>query len=100
MGSNREDLIRSLAGVMGMSGEAKKKDSHFDPSTGTLYCGSKVFSQADIAEAKKFCLQGMKKMADIGDNAAMYYEIAASAVELLEQDSVKNGGKVVVKEGS
>ena len=39
------------------------------------------------------------KMADIGDNAAMYYEIAASAVELLQQDSVKNGGKVVVKEG-
>ena len=41
----------------------------------------------------------MKKMASIGDNAAMYYEIAASAVELLEQDSIKNGGKVVVKEG-
>ena len=51
MADNREDLIRSLAGVMGMSGEAKKKDSHFDPSTGTLYCGSRVFSQSDIAEA-------------------------------------------------
>ena len=98
MATNREDLIRSLAGVMGMSGEAKKKDSHYDPSTGTLYCGSRVFSQSDIAEAKEFCLQGMKKMADIGDNAAMYYEIAASAIELLEQDSVKNGGKVVVKD--
>ncbi|MBE5842856.1 MAG: hypothetical protein E7302_01595 [Butyrivibrio sp.] len=95
---NREDLIRSLAGVMGMSGEQKKADSHFDPSTGTLYCGSRVFSQVDIAEAKKFCENNMRKMAEIQDNAAMYYEIAASAIEILEQDSVKNGGKVVVKD--
>ncbi|WP_026525242.1 MULTISPECIES: hypothetical protein [unclassified Butyrivibrio] len=98
MANNREDLIRSLAGVMGMSGEQKKQDSHFDPATGTLYCGSRVFTQTDIAEAKKFCITNMKKMAEIQDNAAMYYEIAASAIEMLEQDSVKNGGKVVVKD--
>ena len=39
MGS-REDLIRSLAGAYGMSGERKRKESRFDPTTGTLYCGS------------------------------------------------------------
>ena len=98
MAGNREDLIRSLAGVMGMSGEQKKKDSHFDPTTGTLYCGSKVFSQTDIADAQKFCENNMKKMAELRDNAEMYYEIAASAIELLQQDSIKNGGKMVVKE--
>ncbi len=97
---NREELIRSLAGVMGMSGERKKKESSFDPTTGTLYCGSKIFSQADISEAKKFCETNMKKMEDIKDNAAMYYEIAASAIEILEQDSVKNGGKIVVKDNN
>lgn len=95
---NREDLIRSLAGVMGMSGEATKKDSHFDPATGTLYCGSVVFSQNDIKAAREFCENNMKKMNDIQDAAAMYYEIAASAIALLEQDSVKNGGRVVMKE--
>ncbi len=98
MASNREDLIRSLAGVMGMSGEQKKKDSHFDPTTGTLYCGSRVFSQVDIEEAKKFCENNMKKMAEIKDNAEMFYEIAATAIELLQLDSMKNGGKVVVKD--
>ncbi|MBE5860798.1 MAG: hypothetical protein E7301_11860 [Butyrivibrio sp.] len=97
---NREDLIRSLAGVMGMSGEAKKADSHFDPATGTLYCGSRVFSQSDITAAKEFCEANMKKMAEIQDNAAMFYEIAASALEILEQDSVKNGGRIVVKDGN
>lgn len=100
MAGNREDLIRSLAGVMGMSGEKKKEASHFDATTGTLYCGSKVFSQTDISEARKFCENNMKKMAELRDNAEMYYEIAASAIELLQQDSVKNGGKVVVKEQS
>ena len=95
---NREDLIRSLAGAYGMSGEKKKESSRFDPTTGTLYCGSKLFHQTDIAEAKKFCENNMRKMSEIKDNAAMYYEIAASAIEILQQESVKNGGKVIVKD--
>ncbi len=96
---NRENLIMALAGSMGMSGKAKKEDSHFDASTGTLYCGSKVYSAADIQSAKSFCEENVKKMSAIGDRAAGFYEIAAEAIALLEKASVSNGGKVVIKDG-
>ena len=95
---NREQLIRSLAKTMGMSGEKKKEESHFDPSTGTLYCGSRVFQQTEIQKAKKFCMENAKKMASFDDNSSTLYEIAAAAIELLEVKSLASGGKVVISE--
>ncbi len=96
---SREDLIKSLAGAMGMSGTKKKEDSRFDRTTGTLYCGSHVYSAADISSAKAFCLESSKKMASLNDSSAAFYEIAAEAIALLEKDNITNGGKMVVRDG-
>ena len=95
---NRTDLIMALAGSMGMSCKAKKEDSHFDATTGTLYCGSKVYSAADIQQAKEFCADNAERMAQRKDSSADYYEIAAEAIALLEKNSIANGGRVVIRE--
>lgn len=97
---NRADLIQSLAGAMGMSGKARRQDSHFDPSTGTLYCGSKVYSASDVAAAREFCQGNAEKMASLNDSSSAFYEIAVAAIETLEKDSVSSGGRVIVPNSS
>lgn len=94
----REELIRSLANTMGMTGEKKKEASDYDPSTGTLYIGSHVYHAADIEKARAFCEEHARKMEARGDGAATLYTIAAIAIEMMAQKNIANGGKVVVSD--
>ncbi len=96
----RDELIRSLASTMGMTGEKKKEASDYDPTTGTLYIGSHVYQAADIERARKFCEENARKMESRGDGASTLYTIAAIAIEMMEERNVSNGGKVVVQDKS
>ncbi len=101
MDDERKNLILSLAGAMGMSGSANNTKTSFDPSTGTFFCGSHVYQPSDIMKAKQFLKKNMQRLSGYNDASYAFYEIAFSAIELLEKqgDIVSNGGRLVVKDG-
>ena len=101
MNDDRKDLILSLAGAMGMSGKTTREGTCFDPSTGTFFCGSHVYQPADIVAAKQFLKKHMQRLSSYNDASYAFYEIAFSAIELMEKQGnlVSNGGRLVVKDG-
>ncbi|MCR5100264.1 MAG: hypothetical protein K6B41_02770 [Butyrivibrio sp.] len=94
----RKDLVSQLAQSMGFNGESKKDPSHYDPTTGTVYCNGTVYTKADIEKARLYCLEAAKKYAGYGDSAAGMMEIAAIAIEELQKNNIKSGGNVVIKD--
>lgn len=94
---NRKDLILSLAGAMGMSGEKKKERPHYDVATGTIYCGSHVYHTEDLVGARIFFEKHRERAESFGDAACTYYDIALAALEFIEKDVLMNGGKMVVR---
>ncbi len=94
----RKDLVSQLAQSMGFQGETKKEPSHYDPTTGTVYCNGTVYTKVDIENARVYCLEAAKKFENYGDGAAAMMEIAALAIEELQKNSIKSGGNVVIKE--
>lgn len=94
----KKDLVSQLAQSMGFAGEKKSDPSRYDPATGTVYCNGKMFTGAEIESARQYCLQAAEKFESYGDNAANMMRIAAAAIELIQKDSVKSGGTVVIKD--
>lgn len=93
---DKTDTIRELAGAYGLSGK-RREISRFDRNTGTLFVGSKVFKIEDIEKARSFFQKSQKKAASFNDAASDLYEIGEIAVEMLMEETVNNGGRLVVK---
>lgn len=97
---DRLDIIHQLAQEYGMEGRPEKEKSHFDPSTGTLFIGSRVYKSVDLDNARRFFEENLKRARERSDASAGYYEIGCMAVERLMEESTSNGGRLVVKEDS
>lgn len=99
---NREELIRQLATASGIS-DAKYIPNRYDSETGTLYCNGHAISSTSVENAKKFFeSQKTRYQQNQGITGAYemmtFFEVAIHAIEKLQETSVSNGGKVVVKE--
>ena len=100
IGADRKELIVSLADAMGMSGEKKKAVSSYDATTGTVYCGSRVYQPSDVQNARIFLTKYFERLKKQNDKSFAFFEIALSCIELIEMDmAVSSGGRIVVKEG-
>ncbi|MCR4902618.1 MAG: hypothetical protein K6A23_07155 [Butyrivibrio sp.] len=96
--SLRKDLVSQLAQSMGFAGEKKSEPSRYDPATGTVYCNGKMFTGQEMEAARQYCIQAAEKFDGYGDSAGNMMRIAAAAIEIIQKDSVKTGGTVVVKD--
>ena len=96
--ATRSDLIGALANEFGMTGRPKSEDSHYDRSTNTLFVGSKVYHYEDMEAAKAFMSDNKARMRDKGDNACTYFEIGELAIQMMLEESLGAGGRVVVKD--
>ncbi len=96
---DRRDLILSLAGAMGMSGEKDNDKKSFDKETGTFYCGSHIYQPSDITAAKMFLKKNSERLSSLNDRSSSFYEIAISAIELVEKEFLcSSGGKMIIRE--
>ena len=94
----KENIIKELAGSYGLAGSNKKENSHYDPSTGTLFVGSRVYNTSDLERAKRFMRENKKKSKSFNDASCDLYEIGEIAIEALIQDSAGNGGRIIIKD--
>ena len=94
---DREDLIKQLAGEYGLEGRAAPLESRYDPTTGTLYVGSRVYRQGDLERAKRFFEKSAKKSRSLNDASSDLYEIGMQAVSMLQQMCADAGGRLIIK---
>lgn len=96
--SDRQDIIQKLAHEYGLEGRPSYEKSKFDPVTGTLFIGSRVYKYTDLENAKLFFDDSMKRAREKKDAAAGFYEIGVLAIDKLLEQSVGSGGRLVIKD--
>ena len=96
--SQKLELAQQLSREYGMEGRKKHEESRYDESTGTLFIGSRVYKGADMQRAHDFMEEIVLRMNDKNDASCVHYEIAALAIDRLIKESVRAGGRIVVKD--
>lgn len=96
---DKKELIEKLASEYGLEGRQARTASRYDPTTGTLFVGSKVYHKSDLERAQKFFKESKKKARSLNDGACDLYEIGEIALASLIDSCDEKGGRLIVKNG-
>ncbi len=93
----KSELVKALAESMGMQGTAQVQASNYDKATGTLYVGSMVYTPSQIEAARQFAEKQSKETKRFGDATSQMHEIAAIAIQMMQEGVLLSGGKIIVR---
>ena len=94
------NIAQQLSKEYGMEGRKRTEESHYDRTTGTLFVGSRVFNSEALDRARRFFQENKIRAIDKNDASCDFYEIAEVAVGKLMDDSLGQGGRIVIKESA